>query len=340
MGRKNKKRELYIFISIIVLLSIILGTCTYLAFGDEIPKNMVSASSPSKVIDKIRETQVKGGKLEISPEELNGTISDILKKPITKKGVTIKGAYFDIKDNSMLIYIPIKYKNLNLLPNIKGNIEYKNDKLIFRISSIKLGKLKLPKGLLMSKLKKYSNEDVFIADDRIEVSKYILPFHAENIYIKDGKIDADIQALSAVVNTSVPAVDIKNGQNNNQSSIQNNKQTSSASNSTAKNSNTVPVISQTGVKSNYSKTLKEISGQLNGVMSSVNTKKEKQIISTIQSVVNKVSNNPNYPYQAEANWVKSTYKKLPTDGRSRVKSAILNNVDITKVLRLINIFGV
>lgn len=335
------KRKLYIFLSCISILLITLGTCTYLAFGSSVPTHN-NSTSPSAFLESIRKTQIKGGKLEITADEINGIISDIFKKPVTKKGITINGAYLDIKGSDIALYIPIKYKSFNLVPSIKGNMENKNDKLIYNITSVKLGKLCLPKSLVMDKLKKYSNEDVLIAKDRIEINKYILPFDVKNIYVKDGKITADIRGINTAESQPSNTTDSNastKGNQNNISVSQTNPTSSKQQTNTIKDTSSTASSSTTS-KSSNAKVLKEISGQLNGVLSSVQTSKEKQIILTIQSVINKVAGNPNYPYQAEVNWVKANYKKLPPSEQARVKSAIISNVDITKVLRLVYIFGV
>jgi hypothetical protein len=333
------KRKLWILLFCIGILLITLGTCSYLAFGSKVPAGNMAASS-SAILDSVRKIQAKGGKLEVTAEEINGVISDILKKPMIKKDITIKGVYLDIKNNDMVVYVSMKYKSFNLLPNIKGSIEYKNDKMIFRISAVRLGNLRLPCTLVMDRLKKYSNEDVSIEKDRIEVNKYVLPFNTKNIYIKDGKIVADIQRLNTDVLIPVQGK-IQKSNTNNLSDLPDSKKTVKTSTSPIKNKNTAVLVSSlTGSKSPNTKILKDISGQLNGALNSVQSSKEREIISTIQSVMNKVSSNPNYPYQAEANWVKSNYKKLPRDGQARIKGAILSNVDITKVFRLVNIFGI
>lgn len=332
------RRKLWICLSCISILLITLGTCSYLAFGSKVPAGNISAYS-SAILDNVRKIQSKGGKLEVTAGEINGVISDILKKPIIKKDITIKGVYLDIKSNDMVIYVSMKYKSFSLLPNIKGNIEYKNDKMIFRVSTVRLGRLRLPGTFIMDKLKKYSNEDISIEKDRIEVNKYVLPFNTKNIYIKDGKIVADIQCVNTDVLIPVQGKS-KNNNTNNLLDLPDSKKVVKTSTSVIVNKNTAVLVSSlAGSKSSNGKILKEISGQLNGALNSVQSSKEREIISTIQSVMNKVSNNPDYPYQAEANWVKSNYKKLPRDGQIRVKSAILSNVDITKVFRLINIFG-
>lgn len=66
----------------------------------------------------------------------------------------------------------------------------------------------------------------------------------------------------------------------------------------------------------------------------------KQIIKKIQTVIQEVAANPNYSYQSQANEVKAWYGSLQTDERNRITDAILNNVNLMDILKLINVFGV
>lgn len=82
-----------------------------------------------------------------------------------------------------------------------------------------------------------------------------------------------------------------------------------------------------------------VSAQLGSVYSSVATKKEKQVISTIQTVVTKMIQSEAYAYQADAKSVKVIYNALTINEKNDLKSSLLNNMDTDTLVYLKTTFG-
>lgn len=340
----GKRKTVLIVLAVIL---VVFGLTAVLAFWRSSPGT--AENSTGSLIEEIRLLETSGGTLEISAGDINSTFKSILNNPIEKKGIIINGVYVDINGEKITLYVPIKYLGMNLVPNITGSIDYENDKLIYNIDSVRIGKLGLPKGILLNKLKNYSNDDITFSDNKIEISKYLLPFNAEDIYTADNKIIAVINKLvlsqenidnshaegnnnrNSAVNTSGAANPGSAGNNSGNNSGNSNVQNT---NPPEQNSNP-PKLPESQVTA-----LLNVSKQMNGVISSVKTSEEKQMMQKIQSVVSAVAANPNYPYKSEANSVKAWYGKLDSEAKRRVKKAILNNVNPIEILKLMNIFGV
>lgn len=185
-----KKRKLKIIMIICIVLAAVIGTTAYLVFSNKTPD--IAESESFDLSKRITDVKDNGGTLELSEGEVNTTIKTLIDKPIEKNGMIIKGAYVNIEDGEITLYAPINYKGMNILPNVTGNISFENDKLIYKIDSIKVGKLSMPKDVLINDLKNFSNEDVVIEGDRIEISRSLIPFNAENIYLSGDKVIADL----------------------------------------------------------------------------------------------------------------------------------------------------
>lgn len=347
MENRNRKK-LRVLLAVVVLAAFGIGAAVYLALW----KNGAvtgEKSDPAALINRLRILQTTGGKLELSGEEINGVLKTLLNKPVEKGGAVISGAYADIKNGSITVYAPVKYKNMNLLPNIKGKIRFENEKVIFDIASVRVGKLSIPKSILLEQLRGFSNGDINVAGNSIEISKFLLPFNAKNIYLEDDKLVAEVDKLNILKEISAEKSDSnkntnagqssKNSSNTNSSNTaQNNSSQVQSGSGTGRNTEQTPVSES--AKAAQADTLKKVSSQLNGVISSVSTTKEKQMIKKIQTVVNEVTKDPGYPYQKDANEVKVWYSTLQPEAKASVKDAILKNVSPMEILKLINIFGV
>lgn len=346
---KKKKRKFKILVSILIIIILLVCTSAYLVFWDGTPD--IAENQSINLVEELRAKQVSGGTLEVTEGDLNSTFKNLFDKPVSKGGVTINGAYVRIGNNKLTLFAQIKYKNMSIVPNITGSIDYENDRLVFKISSVKLGKLSIPKSVLINRLKVYSSIDINIDENRIEISKFLLPFNTNDIYLSDGKIIAQI-AKSPLLQVNAAAgnnsnnqnITVKKGEQNSVYKAEAGYQkvnTSSGNNQSNKDSMAnAQTPSTVKLPPAQLASLNRVSGQLNNVISDVHTDTEKQMMKKIQNVVRAVSADPNYAYQGQANEVKAWYISLKPEEKVRVKDAILNNVNVIEILKLVNIFGV
>lgn len=327
-----RKNILIVFIVIVVLIALPLS----LAFSKGEYK-FIPKTESTDIFSEIARAYNKEGNIEISEELINSILAQTFKKPLNKGSISIEDGYFYIDDNKINLCLKSSYKGKTLYPNLTAKLEYSGEGLIFYDTKFKIGKLLLPKSIIINSIKKHTNDYFKVADDKIIISKSFIPFNINNIYIKDKKIVIDLNNDFKISNNDKEDNTEKNTDTNQSSSPKNNKSSQkSISNSNILKNN----------KSNVNSTPDEskmllslVKSQLNGAISSVKTSKEKKILQTIQNVVSEVSKNPSYPYKAEAYKVINDYKSLNIEEKERVKKAILNNVDTKNVIKLISIFG-
>lgn len=329
---------------LLALLGFLIGMGAYLAFwqGDYIEK---SISSSKVLIEKMTAAQLEGEKLKITEQELNDTLQAIALSPIKSGSITVKGVYADISNKDITIYAPMNYKNIELLPNITGNLSYNNERLLFKIEAVKLGKLSIPKGLFINYIKNYSSEDINISNSGIEINSSLLPFKANDIYIEDEKLVVEVEKSRL----SQLAEDTEETGNDNEESkpneekepADNNIYDKAQDNNFKNNSKTDTETSdKSNLKTSQKGSLQRVSSQLDDVVADMKTTKDKEMVRKIQSVIKKVAVNPDYSYTKELKEVKAWYNNLDSDEKNYVKNAVISNMDIIEILKLINIFGV
>lgn len=316
---------------LIFLLLIIIILPTVLAFSKggykDIPK-----SDPTDVIDKIEMAYISGSNIEISQRDINNILKKLIKNRFDSGRVSIQDVCFYIDNNKINFILKSNYNGITFYPGIIANLEYNNEGLSINISSLKIGSLPIPKYLVYKIINEYSNDDIKIEKNRILITKSLIPLNLNNIYVKDNKIVLEINKnISSKQNYS----NNKGKQSENESNNNLNKQVNKDNSISVQNKNKINTV-----EPEYKKYLAEVSSQINGAILEVKTSKEKEILKTIQRVIGEVSKNPSYPYKTEVDKVKGYYNNLSNEEKNRIKKAIINNVDIENVLRLINIFGV
>jgi hypothetical protein len=343
MAYKSKRRSLYIVSIILIFIVSGLAYAAYAAFSGTDNKT-VKSSNPATVIDKVKTAQLKGGTLELTEEDLNAVVKPIVNRGIQKGNITVKDAYVDIVDGKVGVYALTKYNNTEVLLNTVGEVKIEGDKVVFTPASFKAGKLALPKALVMDQLKKFSNDTAVITEDRIEIPKEKLPLNIESLSVGEDKIITQVKKFntssifSPIVDENKTADNkaVEDPKGTSNSTIQNNqgKQSSSKvskNQSTAKNSTLNASIEKRRVL------LKKISSQLSAARGAVSGSQEKAVISTAISAVNKMAQNP--AGGIITNGLRSKYNQLTPEQKSRVKTAIFNNVDMGAAAELAKLFG-
>jgi hypothetical protein len=336
MVKKSRKR-FSILLAILALLTFTAGYLVYAAMWGTNNKQITS-NSPSEVMDKIKNAQTKVGVLELVEEDINAVTKKYVDKGITKGDITVKDMYTEISEGKIKSYALVEYKNMEVLLSSVGTVTYENNKVIYKPEGFKLGKLSLPKSIIMDKIQEFSSEDIKVLDDRIEVDKEIFPFDIESLNIRDDKIVAQIKKI----NTSMIFSPISVGDNgsqkqptNKQQSIQSNDNNSSKVTNDKAASPSKPVVNQEVEKRRT--LLKKISSQLSAARGDVGGAKERAVISTAISAVNQMAQNPSGGIITGG--LQSQYGKLTPEEKSRVKTAIFNNVDMRAASELANLFG-
>lgn len=309
MLTRNKFRKVSI-ISIFVVTVLLLAVFFVYSFLIREDFMVFKVSNITNLYEKVKKAEKDTGNLELGEEDVNAVIQNYAKKLGEYKKVKILGLYSSLENSKLIIYVPIRYGMIKTILSSSGDIKFEDDKVIYTPSSFKVGKIAITKDFVLSKIKSLSSEEIAVSSNEIFISKDILPFDVVSLSLIDSKIIAQIQKV--------------------------------ALNDSAGTTNEISTPNSTDKKvtaTTKQDILKRASRQLNGVKNDVKSTEGKQIISKIQTVVNKMISDPNYNYKSESDEIKSQYSQLPAGDRDNIKEAILNNMDTSTMRQIRTTFG-
>lgn len=310
MEQRKKIKKKYIITAIVSFIVMALILTNYL-FTWGANYFVFNVSPPAYTVIKVSNLEKTGGSIELTDGDINGLIGYIVKKGISKNGVKVDKIYSKINEDKLEFYCPAKVKFLKLMLYCSGDISYEKDKVKFVPLEFRIGKIKLSKSFVMNKLKNLSREGMEFTKDYITISSELIPFDFNGLNIKDNKLFADIKKVEIPVLTGKTTTG---------------KTTSGGS---------------TGGKTvNKEDLLKKTSRQLSGVYAAVKSQKEKEIVSRIQSTINKMIANPSYQYQKDVEAVKAMKSKLTQSEKEDLQNAILDNMDTRTIKQMRATFGV
>lgn len=158
---------------------------------------VVKTIPASNVISREQEIRKKGGSMELKTEDINGLIELYLKDKKSLKGVEITGAYFDISNNKLSLYVPARYKGINLLFSCRGAVSYKDNRLFFLPDFFRIGKLSLPKDFVIEKLKA-NIKDLKLEKSQLSFSNNYFPFNITNLKLDNSSFLVEIEKDPAI----------------------------------------------------------------------------------------------------------------------------------------------
>ena len=153
-GTKRNK-----LIGVLIILVGILAVFAYMILyngGISIRK-----TTTTEVIGKLAKVQITGGEFELTQKNMDELSNLYFAKPITKGNITLNGVNVEILNDELLINAPIKYRNLNLLFSSKGKVSVLNGKVTYDVDNFKIGKLRLPKRIVLSQIIKLNNKSFY-----------------------------------------------------------------------------------------------------------------------------------------------------------------------------------
>lgn len=347
---KNSKRSKKpIFLIVIIVLILAAAVFAKLAFWQ-------SSYSPSKykfsvgLFDKIIKAQDTGGTAELTKDEVNQIIS-LYFKEYRSNDITIKAVEADFNGENMKFYIPVTYKNFNVLLTSEGSISKENDKIKYTPDYFKVGKITLPKSYVLQKLGSRLKNTVTVEQNSIMVStkgfpvgitalsvkneKLLVTLEKRQLNIEDilkGKLDSIrdlIKNYSSIKNLNLPTkISGVNGGTGESGSTANSTGTSNANASSGSSSGS----------SERQQALGKVLSGLSAASGSVSTGSQKAVISQMMSVVGNMKDPSYNPYSAEGS-VKAMYGKLSPSEKTQLKAAVFSNVDTSSAGILANMIG-
>ena len=101
--------------------------------------------------------------------------------------MTLQGVNIEVINDELLIQSPISYKKLNLLFSSRGKLNFSNGEIAYAAENFSIGKLTLPKNLVISQISKLNNENFYVEDNLIKINPSVFPFKITNFKIVDNK---------------------------------------------------------------------------------------------------------------------------------------------------------
>ncbi|MBP2033734.1 uncharacterized protein YpmS [Clostridium algifaecis] len=177
------KRFLAIFLTIVVILAALAYLITWNS------SSMIVSQTPSKELaEKIINIPKNNMSITLTNDELNQLI-DLY--PIGENSfgdLKVKNIYTKIANDKFDIYLPSNYKGIDILIYTSGKIYLENGKIVYEISSFKIGKLILPKKIVLNTIKNKNIKNVSLKDDKIFIDTSVFQFKMKDIKLKDSTI--------------------------------------------------------------------------------------------------------------------------------------------------------
>lgn len=198
----------------IFTLIITLGLLAFFAYMILYNGGVVVKKTDSKeVISKLAFIKIKGGEFGLIQKEVDELANLYFAKPINKGDVTLQGVNIEVLKDELLIQAPVTYNKLDLLLSSTGKLNFSNGEIVYVADNFKIGKLPLPKSLVMAQIKKQNSEFFYVEDNTIKIKESALPFKITSLKVVDNKIlgtaeKPDIKALiEALTKSSMEDID-------------------------------------------------------------------------------------------------------------------------------------
>lgn len=347
---KIKRGQLIILVLSIILLGISIYILRGVFWTGDLTSNNHSAKSALNSTSSFKDLQTNGS-ISLASEDINKLLALYVPKPGNISSLKVESLRSNIKDNKLAFLGQINFYGVKLLFSTKGKLEYKNNIISYAPDYFKLGQLTLPKSLVYSQLKKYL---VINAEkNRIEIASSNFPINIESLAIND-----DMLNIKLGLNQITPDPPKKKEDNKNESTPQSSTESAESENPKKPNvtsnnpnnvskkpsssTNTIIANNPTDTRSTNSPVndlLTRANSDLSKVYSSVKTANEKQLVEAVQSILQKVLKDENYPYEKHAAEIKSKYDKLTSSEKADLENIVLNEMDLNNLLKVWDVFN-
>ncbi|WP_251859683.1 hypothetical protein [Clostridium sp. Marseille-Q2269] len=177
-------------IKILLIICICIGIAGFMFFkmatyqGDKLSDNSIKNEN---VIDKLKNIELNKGTLTVSEDDVNDMLKVYFQNEKNVGNILVKSVKVDTKDNKLNLSIPVRYNGLDLLMSSYGNVSTRDDKIIYKIDNIKMGKISVPKHILLDQINKSSIPNIQSNGEEIIIDKGITKVKVKDIKIEGGK---------------------------------------------------------------------------------------------------------------------------------------------------------
>jgi uncharacterized protein YpmS len=184
---RNYKRKKSKLPGVLIILIAMLAVFSYMALysgGVSLKKNEATAEFE----DKLKDIIIKGGEFKLIQSDLDAISNLYFPEPISKGDVTVKGVNTEMVDDELLIKIPFSYSKLNLLFSCRGKVEFSDGEIVYDTYDYKIGKIPLPKDVVISQISKFDNESLHVDDNLIKIKDGVFPIKLKDLKVEDSKM--------------------------------------------------------------------------------------------------------------------------------------------------------
>ena len=181
---RNKKNKL-ILVPIILLVALAAFAYMILYNGEAVVNKAASPNVEQKITSQVL---ANIGQFKVTQEDMNAAVKLYFKGPISKGDITLMEVNTKMENGEILIEAPFTYNTIDLLFSSRGKLELSNGEITYNADYFKIGKLPLPKKLVMGLISKQSNDDFYVEGNLIKIKTDKLPFKIKSLEIKDNEL--------------------------------------------------------------------------------------------------------------------------------------------------------
>jgi uncharacterized protein YpmS len=185
MSRNNKRKKSKLP-GVLIILIVMLAIFSYMALysGGLSVKKTDSTEFETKLKDII----IEGGEFKLSQSDLDAISNLYFPEPISKGDITVKGVNTEMVDDELLIKMPFSYDKLNLLFSCRGKIKFSDGEIVYDTYDYKIGKIPLPKSLVVSQISKFDNESFHVDENLIKIKDGVFPIKLKDLKVADSEM--------------------------------------------------------------------------------------------------------------------------------------------------------
>lgn len=185
MSRNNKRKKSKLP-GVLIILMVMLAVFSYMALYSG--GLSVKKTESTELEAKLKEIIITGGEFKLSQSDLDSISNLYFPEPINKGDTTIKGVNTEMVDDELLIKIPFSYSKLNLLFSCRGKVEFSEGEIVYDTYDYKIGKIPLPKDVVLAQISKFDNENLHVDKNLIKIKEGVFPIKLKDLKVADSKM--------------------------------------------------------------------------------------------------------------------------------------------------------
>lgn len=204
MGTSSEVKSDKLIWALIILLGAMVAFAYIITYN---AGPVLKKTNSIEVVTKLKNIQDKGGEFELTQKNIDELCYLYFSKPKNKGNIMLQGVNIEMLNDELFIQAPVSYKKLNLLFSSQGKLNFSEGEISYSPDNFKIGKLSLPKKLVISQILKLYNKNFYAEDNLIKINPSVFPFKISNLKVIDNKIlvsatKLDIKMLFENVNKS------------------------------------------------------------------------------------------------------------------------------------------